>query len=86
MIRFNNAYVHLSDCTPGTRLVAVPPKFSKAARIVHRLPWWIRTRVEARTGFAKPVEEVDPEGKETGRTLGYFFYKPQVPRQAGEAP
>jgi hypothetical protein len=41
--------------------------------------------VERRTGYAKPVTEVDPDGKDTGKTLGYFFYKPQVPRQAGEA-
>jgi hypothetical protein len=78
MIRFNNAYVHLIDCTPGTKLVAVPPKFSRAAQFVHSLPLPLRRVVERRVGFAKSVEEVDPEGKETGRTLGYFFYKQQV--------
>lgn len=85
MIQFNNAFVHLIDCAPGTKLIAVPPKFSKVAQVVHSLPLPLRRAVERRTGYAKPVTEVDPEGKDTGKTLGYFFYKPQVPRQAGEA-
>ena len=84
MIQFNNAFVHLidlsagsaqADCAPGTKLIAVPPKFSKVAQVVHNLPLPIRRAVERRMGYAKPVTEVDPEGNETGKTLGYFFYK-----------
>ena len=75
MIQFNNAFVHLIDCVPGTKLVAVPPKFSGFAQVVHSLPLPLRRAVERRTGYAKPVTEVDPEGNETGKTLGYFFYK-----------
>lgn len=76
MTPFNNGYVHLQDCMPGTQLMADPPaQYSRLARFVYGLPEWIRKMVEARTGAVKRVDEIDPQGAETGKTLGYIFYK-----------
>jgi hypothetical protein len=75
MVPFNNGYVHLVDCTPGTKLLAVPPKFSRAAQAVFLLPEWLRTPIERVTGRAQVAKEVDPEGRDTGKTLGYFFFR-----------
>lgn len=75
MVVFNNGYVHLIDCAPGTRLLAAPPKFSRIARMVFLLPDWLRKPVERLSGNAQVAKEVDPDGRDTGKTLGYFFYK-----------
>ena len=75
MVRYNNGFVHLYDCAPGTKLLAVPPKFSRTAKMIYGLPAWMRTGVEKRTGKAQQVKEIDPQGKETGKILGYFFWK-----------
>lgn len=73
MVQYNSGYVHLEDCAPGTHLLAMPPKFSPVARLVHGLPEWLQKRVERRTGYVQQVKEIDPNGKETGKVLGYFF-------------
>lgn len=75
MVKFNNGVIHLTDCTPGVKLMAMPPRYSSLASIVYRLPVWARKPVEFRTGLAKQVKEIDAAGKETGRILGYFFFK-----------
>lgn len=75
MVPFNNGYVHVADCLPGTKLLAVPPKFSSLARLVFLMPKGIRAHVERLSGRAQVAREVDPDGNDTGRTLGYFFYK-----------
>lgn len=75
MVRFMNGYIHLKDCMPGTKLLAEPPKFSTLAGYVFNLPEKARALVEKRTGKAQKVEEIDANGKETGKTLGYFFLK-----------
>lgn len=81
MVKFNNSFVHAADCAPGTKLITVPPEFSKLAKLIYHLPAWLRKQVEKLTGFAKEVKEVDAEGKETGVILGYFFYSPDPPPQ-----
>jgi len=78
MVRYANGYIHLEDCAPATRLLAEPPKFSRLAKIIYQLPARVRKLVEKRTGRAQAVEEIDPEGKETGKVLGYFFLKAKV--------
>jgi len=75
MVKFNLGFVHLHECTPGTRLMAEAPEFSKWAQMVYGMPQWMQKIVEARVGKARLVKEVDPEGKETGVILGYFFYR-----------
>jgi hypothetical protein len=75
MIRFQGGFVHLADCTPGTKLLATPPPFSRWAALIYKFPRQIRPIIEKRTGFAKQVKEVNPDGVETGRVLGYFFFK-----------
>jgi hypothetical protein len=75
MVRFNQGFIHAVDCAPDTKLLAGPPEFSRWARIVHQLPDWLRKPIEKRTGRADIVHEVDPEGTDTGKVLGYFFYK-----------
>jgi hypothetical protein len=75
MVRYMNGFIHLVDCAPETKLLAQPPKFSALAKYVFNLPEKVRARVEKRTGKAQRVEEIDAEGRETGKTLGYFFVK-----------
>lgn len=75
MVRYRGGFVHLHDCLPGTKLLAEPPRFSKMARAVFGMPAWMRGGVEKRLGKAQQVKEIDPQGKETGRVLGYFFWK-----------
>ncbi len=75
MVPFNNGYVHLVDCTPGTKLLAVPPKFSSVAQMIYSLPEFMRAPLEKIFGRAQVAKEVDPEGNDTGRTLGYFFFR-----------
>jgi len=75
MVQFNQGFVHLHECTPGTKLMAEAPQFTRWAQFVFGLPLPIRNAVERFTGAAKQVKEVDPEGHDTGKTLGYFFFK-----------
>lgn len=51
------------------------PEFSRWAERVFHLPLPMRNVVERYTGAAKQVKEVDPHGQDTGKVLGYFFYK-----------
>jgi hypothetical protein len=78
MVRYNNGFVHLVDCVPGTRLLTVPPTFSQRARFVFGLPKTIRKNIEKRSGPVQEVREIDEAGKETGKVLGYFFLKKGV--------
>lgn len=75
MIRFNEGYVHLADCAPSVRLLATPPEFSRLAKIVRAAPKWLSAIIEKRLGRVQEVREIDGEGKETGKTLGYFFLR-----------
>lgn len=75
MIRFNNGYVHLADCKPSVRLLATAPKFSRAAALVWRSPKWLSAMIEKYTGKVQEVQEIDAEGNETGKILGYFFLR-----------
>lgn len=75
MIQFHQGYVHLHECSPGTKLMTEAPAFSKAAKYIYKLPERLRTPIERYTGSARMVREVDPQGNDTGVVLGYFFYK-----------
>jgi hypothetical protein len=75
MVRFQNAFIHTHDCTPGVATFTEPPKFSKIAEALSRSPEWLKDRVEKRFGKIMPVDEVTPDGTRTGVVLGYFFYK-----------
>lgn len=75
MVRYMNGFIHLVDCAPETRLLAEPPKFDNMAGYVYKLPERLRALVEKRTGKVQRVDEIDAEGRETGKTLGYFFLK-----------
>lgn len=78
MVKYMNGFIHLEDCMPGTRLLSQPPKFSKLAEYVFKLPEKVRARVEKSLGKVQRVDEIDADGKETGKTLGYFFLKAKV--------
>jgi hypothetical protein len=78
MVRYNNGFIHLVDCVPGTRFLTVPPAFSRRARFVFGLPEAIRKNIEKRSGPVQEVREIDEVGKETGKVLGYFFLKKGV--------
>jgi hypothetical protein len=76
MARYNTGFIHLNDCMPGTRLLTQPPKFSRSARAIYKLPKRLRDWVEKTSGKVQEVREIDAEGTETGRILGYFFMRP----------
>lgn len=73
MVPYQKGYVHLVDCDPSTHLLAMPPEFSFWAKIVHGLPAGLQKQIEKRAGAVQQVKEIDPAGRETGKTLGYFF-------------
>jgi len=75
MVKYRNGYVHLYDCKPGTKLLTEIPPLSKIAGIVFKLPARLRTYLEKHMGAVKELQEIDQEGKNTGKVLGYFFWK-----------
>lgn len=75
MVKYMNGYIHLANCAPGTRLLSELPEFSKSAEFVFRLPGKVRSFVERITGVVQYVKEIDTQGQETGRIVGYFFLK-----------
>ena len=75
MVRFQNAFIHIKDCTPGVATLTEAPKFTKVARVVYNAPRWIKARVEKKFGQAMPVDEILPDGTRTGHVIGYFFLK-----------
>lgn len=75
MTRYRNGYVHMNDCMPGTKLLTEIPKLNKTAAVVYRMPPKIRKVLEKKTGVAKQLQEIDAEGNQTGKVLGYFFWK-----------
>lgn len=75
LVPFQGGFIHLRDCMPGTKFLAVPPKFTHRAKFVFGLPSFLRPHVEKFTGVAKEVKEIDRNGHETGVILGYSFYR-----------
>lgn len=75
MVRMNSGFVHLIDCAPGVKMLSTLPKFNRMARLVFAIPKSIRKHIEEITGVAEQVKEVDAEGTETGKVIGYFFWK-----------
>jgi len=75
MVKYQNAFVHLEDCSPGVVTLAEPPEYSKIAGIIYKLPKWAKSIIEKYSGTVMNVDEVSPDGKRTGVTLGYFFVK-----------
>jgi len=78
LVQCMNGFMHSFDCAPGITILSEPPKYDKKAEYVFKLPAKIRKMVEKRTGEAKMIEEVDPNGKNTGKVLGYIFHKSDV--------
>lgn len=75
MIKYRNGYVHMTECSPGTKLLTEIPPLSKVAKIIYKLPKKLRTFFEDHMGAIKELQEIDAEGKSTGKILGYFFWK-----------
>lgn len=78
MAMCRNGFVHIHDCAPGVVVLPAEPKYSKWAERVFKLPEALRKRIEKRFGEVKEISEIDQDGKETGKILGYFFYKDSV--------
>jgi hypothetical protein len=78
MVACMNGFIHAHDCTPGTVVLSSEPKYDKWAAKVYKLPDKIRKAIEKRMGEVKRIDEVDKDGNETGKILGYFFYKNDV--------
>lgn len=75
MVRFQNGYVHTHDCVPGQVLMVEEPEYSDWAKFIYGWPEFLKRPLEKKLGMARPVKEIDPNGKETGNILGYFFWK-----------
>jgi len=75
MVRYMNAFIHTSDCSPDVMTMTEPPKFSRLAKIIYKSPKWAKMFFEKFTGQTMPVDEVKPDGTRTGVTLGYFFMR-----------
>lgn len=75
MIRYRNGFVHLQECSPGTKLLTEIPRLSSVAKVIFKFPEKLRAFVEKRTGAVKELQEIDQEGKPTGKILGHFFWK-----------
>ena len=86
MVQYMNGFIHLTDCAPGTQLLRMAPNYTPWARLVFRIPAGFRKQVERVTGAAHEVLEIDGEGRETGKVVGYFFTKgkPNAPRPTPE--
>lgn len=76
MVPWNGAYIHIHECNPGVKAALEEPKYSKLAAFVHGIKnEKVKNSIQKLTGRAIPVEEVTPDGKPTGKILGYFFNK-----------
>lgn len=75
MVQCGDGFVHITDCQPGTKVLSEIPPLSRWAKLVYRMPAFLRSFVEKRTGAAKEIRQVDPSGKETGQIVGYIFAK-----------
>lgn len=76
MVMYQNAFIHVHNCSPDVMTMTQPPKFSKRAALVYGLKWgWLKGIIERYTGRALPVDEVKQDGTRTGVVLGYFFHK-----------
>lgn len=78
MVACMNGFIHAFDCSPGTVVLSSEPKYDKWAKQVFNLPSKIRKVIEKKMGEVKEIKEIDVDGKETGKILGYFFYKNSV--------
>lgn len=75
MVQYMGGFAHVEDCKPGTVLFSEPPRFSRLAAFVYRLPRRVQGALTRFYGSAQPIQEVDPKGNRTGNVLGYVFLK-----------
>ncbi len=75
MVQYMNGFIHLHECTPGTKLLRIPPRYNAMAGLVYKLPKSMRKQTEKFTGLSQQVREILPDGTETGKVIGYFFLK-----------
>ena len=78
MVQCMNGFIHTYDCAPGTVVLSSEPKYDKWAEKVYKLPAKVRKVIEKKIGEVKQIKEIDAHGNETGKILGYFFYKNDV--------
>jgi len=76
MVKWNDAFIHVPDCKPEVKTLLEPPTYSKLARYIHNMrDGKIKGFSQRVFGRTVAVEEVTPDGKLTGRVLGYFFQR-----------
>lgn len=83
MVQYINGYIHLNDCAPEVNLLRTPPKYNAIAGIVYNLPKKLRSQVVKLTGVPQQVQEITPDGTETGKVAGYFFLKRKAASNGG---
>lgn len=78
MIRYRGGYIHMTDCKPEVKLLTENPPLSSMAKVIYNLPKPAQKIIEKFSGKAQQLQEIDVEGKPTGKILGYFFWKGKV--------
>lgn len=73
MRSYGDAYVHINDCLPGTEVLSEVPH-SKLAEFVYTSPKWVG-KLFSRMGVPQPIKEINLDGTQTGKILGYTFLK-----------
>jgi hypothetical protein len=77
MTQLNQGFIHVADCTPGVKVLNTPPDFSRLAKFAFSLKdgkplkKWIIKNI----GDPREVKELLPTGEQTGKVLGYAFYR-----------
>lgn len=72
MVPWQNGFIHVGDCDPETKIFTAPPKLSKWAQFFYGAP---KIFTQFLPGTPQPVKEITPDGAETGKVLGYTFYR-----------
>lgn len=76
MTKLNDGFIHVADCTPGVKVLNSNPPFSRLAKFAHGLrdgrvkKWFVKN-----FGIPREVKELLPTGEQTGKILGYVFYR-----------
>lgn len=72
MVHYQNAYIHVHDCTPGVVTMTNPPETSLMAKLAFKNK--LVRNLFKKIGEPMPIEEITPDGNRTGNIMGYFFY------------
>lgn len=79
MVKYLQGFAHTHECVKGLVLLPFIPEDNRFARFVFNMKdGKLKEFLQRKNGIAQPIREIDPQGNETEKILGHFFYKPQV--------